>query len=67
MGSMKKIKVGGGGIDADGNFYQETEREVEVPDDWFERLWEEAAKPRPLNDVLMMSPEVAEEFKKAMK
>jgi hypothetical protein len=35
-----KVKNGGGGIDAEGNFYTLPETETEVPDDCLEKLHE---------------------------
>lgn len=44
-----KLKTGGGGIDADGNWYTLPETETEVPDDWFRdtilKAFEAGSKP----------------------
>jgi hypothetical protein len=35
-----KVRTGGGGVDKDGNAYTYPEEEIEVPDDFFRKLWQ---------------------------
>lgn len=39
-----KIRTGGGGVDANGKTYKLPEEEIEVPDDFFLKMWEALIK-----------------------
>jgi hypothetical protein len=51
-----KIKTGGGGVDKDGNSYKLPEGEMDVPDDYFDRVLEGMKKAEPVNGMVMVVP-----------